>query len=208
MPDRCVVQGECAISRAASAGVTWERVWQDPENAHLVSERQAPGILMEGDDLHVPDVRERLVDAATERTHRFVRTMQTAVLRLRLRRHGRPVAHTMATLTAGERVFTETGDAEGRVAFSIPPEITEAILQIAGDRQQYLLRIGWLDPIDETSGVQARLFNLGFDPGPIDNDFGGNTRRAMQQFQVEHALRVTRGLDQATRDAVRAEHGG
>ena len=36
--------------------------------------------------------------------------------------------------------------------------------------------------------LQTRLTNLGYDPGPIDGDFGPRTDAAARQFQVDHGL--------------------
>ena len=37
-----------------------------------------------------------------------------------------------------------------------------------------------------TRDIQARLAARGFDPGPIDNIYGGQTRRAMEAFMARH----------------------
>jgi peptidoglycan hydrolase-like protein with peptidoglycan-binding domain len=52
------------------------------------------------------------------------------------------------------------------------------------------LQIGFLDPIDELSGVQARLNNLGFDSGEVDGLNGPRTRAAVKSFQKKHGLVV------------------
>ena len=44
--------------------------------------------------------------------------------------------------------------------------------------------------VDTVKGVQARLSNLGYDPGPIDGIVGPRTRAAVRRFQQEHDLKV------------------
>lgn len=43
--------------------------------------------------------------------------------------------------------------------------------------------------------VQSRLTRSGYDPGPVDGVMGGQTRRAIQQFQSDHDLRATGRID-------------
>jgi hypothetical protein len=46
--------------------------------------------------------------------------------------------------------------------------------------------------------VQIRLHELGFDPGPINGDYSGQTQAALAQFQLSRLLPVSGNLDEAT----------
>jgi N-acetylmuramoyl-L-alanine amidase len=75
------------------------------------------------------------------------------------------------------------------------------------DVEDYVLAIGALDPLQELSGIQARLNNLGFNCGASDGLAGPATTRALRQFQQKHNLQVSGEPDEATRDKLKQEYG-
>jgi hypothetical protein len=46
--------------------------------------------------------------------------------------------------------------------------------------------IGHLDPVSEASGQKARLNNLGYFAGAMDEDDDARFRSAVEEFQCEH----------------------
>jgi peptidoglycan hydrolase-like protein with peptidoglycan-binding domain len=62
---------------------------------------------------------------------------------------------------------------------------------------------GSLDPIEELSGVQKRLVNLGFDC-PVDGEVSDETTAAIEAFQRLFSLPVTGAVDNATRQKLTA----
>jgi len=66
--------------------------------------------------------------------------------------------------------------------------------------------VGHLDPVDEATGAQARLKNLGFDPGVIDGIVGPKTKAAIAAFQLRHGLQVSSSLDAQTRSRLQQLH--
>jgi len=71
----------------------------------------------------------------------------------------------------------------------------------------WTLVIGHLDPVEEISGVQARLHNLGFDPGPIDGIKGSLTGAAVKRFQETFGLAVDGIAGPRTQAKLKEEHG-
>jgi peptidoglycan hydrolase-like protein with peptidoglycan-binding domain len=75
------------------------------------------------------------------------------------------------------------------------------------------LKIGELSPIQDTddegaSGIQMRLRNLGFDPGPVDGIIGPCTTAAIRAFQQKHPpLDVDRICGPKTTVRLLKEHG-
>jgi hypothetical protein len=78
-----VQQGDCIDSIAFSHGHFWRTIWDHADNAELKRRRKDPNILLEGDRLTVPPVRVKVVEAATEQTHRFRRKGVPARLRMK-----------------------------------------------------------------------------------------------------------------------------
>jgi hypothetical protein len=56
----------------------------------------------------------------------------------------------------------------------------------------------------EVRRLQRRLTALGYDPGGVDGVFGPATKRALKQFQTDHALAADGVLGPATRGALAA----
>jgi len=69
------------------------------------------------------------------------------------------------------------------------------------------LLIGHLDPVRQKSGQQARLNNLGFESGKVDNIDGPITRGAVKRFQAKHNLVVDGIVGQQTRPKIVEVHG-
>jgi hypothetical protein len=63
----------------------------------------------------------------------------------------------------------------------------------------YQLQLGTLDPIDTSTGLTARLFNLGYGTDDI--------AEAIRAFQAKKRLPVTGQADDATRSRLVSEFG-
>jgi len=204
----CTVQeGECVLSLAASAGLYWETVWNHPENSALRALRERPNALKAGDRLFVPDRAFRQEERGVEACHRFCALGVPARLRLRLRVRGQVLASTDFILTVdGHRITGQTDDG-GNLDVSILPDAAEAKLRLRGDAGEYTLKLGWLDPVTETKGIQARLTNLGYSTRGIDGDFGKNSRSAMQTLQKDLKMAKTALPDEVLRTRLVQEYG-
>ena len=82
----------------------------------------------------------------------------------------------------------------------IPFDAKEARVRLTGedDGEVFVLKIGYLEPARTIGGAQARLHNLGYNPGPIDSLMGPRTERALKMFQHDQELEVTGELDEKT----------
>jgi peptidoglycan hydrolase-like protein with peptidoglycan-binding domain len=89
---------------------------------------------------------------------------------------------------------------------TIAPDAKAGRLVLSDGIEQYTLRLGYIDPVDEVTGIQARLRNLGLYGGPIDGEMGPETEGAIKAFQQSHHLRETGEADQATKNALQTEH--
>ena len=72
-----------------------------------------------------------------------------------------------------------------------------------GDPEKVLtwkLFLGNLEPIETTKGVKARLTNLGFLCGDLDDKETDEYQKALTQFQIVYKLEVTGKPDEPTRE--------
>lgn len=75
---------------------------------------------------------------------------------------------------------------------------------LAGPRQSIptVEGLGGAPPDQNIADVQARLASMGFDPGPIDGEFGPLTSAAIVAFQASRGLAQTGVADPQTRQAL------
>ena len=197
MADYEVKQGDCLTSIAKSFGVYWEHLWKLSENAELRKKRNNPNILFPGDIVVVPETQLRLED----------RSGEPAKLKIRFLAAGKPLANEAYTLKIAEQTLQGITDSSGLLQQPIPHDATEATLVLDREKLEFPLAIGHLDPIDQVSGVQARLNNLGYHCAAVDGIMGPLTRSALLTFQESYVLKQTGEPDSATCDKLRSLHG-
>lgn len=204
-----VRQGDCISSIALENGHFWETIWNHSANAQLREQRGDPNVLLPGDRVFVPAKQTKEESCQTDQTHRFRRRGEPTKLRLRLLSDsGRPRAReTYRLIVDGRHRHDGQTDADGRIEHFIAGNSASAKLYVGPENQEYQLLLGHVDPVSEISGVQARLRNLGYNPGEIDGRMGPETRAALEQFQTDRDIQVTGRPDQATRDALEQAHG-
>lgn len=207
MTTRKIKPGECVYSIAAEVKLPWEAIWNDSHNRDLKTRRRFPNVLARGDRLFVPGVSARTEDTSTDKTWTFNTAKPRTCLRLRLLDDGKPITNTRYRIKAGDKTINGTTNAKGELMELIEPSITEATLKVFGRADAFKLLIGYLEPVDTTSGIQARLENLGFPAGGVDGDWGRATRESMQEFQAKHSLKLTERPDKATEDRLEKEFG-
>jgi hypothetical protein len=202
-------QGECISSIAAGHGLFWKTLWDHPQNAELRSARVDPNVLLPGDRLYLPPLREKHEPGATEQRHRFRRKGEPARLRLRLLANSLALANQPYILDVDGRTHEGTLDADGKLDVGIPAAAREGTLRVGtGERQKvFPLKLGRLNPVDDLRGVQARLNGLGFVCGPVDGLLGPLTRNALRLFQRDAGIEVTGRPDDATRRRLKQEYG-
>ncbi len=197
-----VRRGECIASIAESRGHFWEKLWNLDGNRELKDTRGDPNALLPGDLVEVPEIEPKEESKDTEKRHRFRRKGVPSLLKLQVLRLGEPVADKPYQLQVDGKIIEGQTDSDGRIEEPIPPESREASLVVDNDGEEirYDLELGGMDPVNTTTGVKARLKNLGFDPGPIDMENSAVYQTALNAFQEQHELEVTGVPDQETRD--------
>ena len=159
-----VKPGDCLSKIAAAFGFDWQTLWNLPENAELKRQRKDPNVLYPGDQLFVPELRLKELDAATDQVHTYRLKGTPAKVRLRFLEDGEPRAGESYILIIDGAGRSGTLDSEGRLEEPIPPE-ADSVTIIIADEHPIVLKLGSVDPVNTISGVQGRLSNLGFPRG-------------------------------------------
>jgi N-acetylmuramoyl-L-alanine amidase len=87
----------------------------------------------------------------------------------------------------------------------IPMTATGGMLTIQD--MEIPLEIGHLDPIEEVTGWQARLNNLGYYTGPIGEADEEQVRLGVEEFQCDNGLSVDGVCGQNTQNKLKEVHG-
>jgi hypothetical protein len=210
VPQHTVKQGECIMSIAEDHGFLWETIWTHANNSRLKELRGDPNILFPGDIVFVPDRAPRIEPKPTDQHHKFVKKNPPAQVRLRLldvKRQARPNLEYTATVDAN--ICNGQTDGDGYLTLTVPPNARQLTLRVieGASTEEYTLPLGFIDPVDELTGNQQRLINLGYACGSELGTPGDLTRAAIRAFQQEKELEITSEFDDATRQALEEMHG-
>lgn len=207
VPVHRVKQGECLNTIADQYGFFWETLWNHAKNADLKALRKNPAVLHPGDEVFIPELRQKEEAAATTKVHTFRLKGVPVKLRLHLLdSEGKARAQVKYTLTVDGQEFTGTTAGDGEICRQIPPRAKSGSLKLETG-EQYALDLGYVDPVEYTSGVQARLGNLAYYFGEVTGSMDDETSDAISDFQRAKGLPETGEADQATKDALVAAHG-
>lgn len=199
MPTHVVQQGECLSGIAQVYGLAnWKVIYDASENASFREARPDPNIIHPGDRLHIPDPERREESGSTEQNHKFKLTRPRTLFRVRVcGLDHEPLPDARYELTVGPTIHTGQTDGDGIVEQPIDPVSTRGQLKVYLDDEKFFewpVSVGALDPVSYLTGVQARLKNLGIDPGPIDGVMGPRTKRAVKAFQALHPPLAVDGI--------------
>jgi len=210
-----VTQGECLSSIAKKYGFNDYRIiYDDGANAAFKQKRPNPNIIFPGDIVVIPDHEIKEVPKPTEQTHNFVLEPHPVKLRLVVKNdEDKPFANMKYDLKVGSATFSGTTDGGGKIEQVIQPDDSSAELVLypgEGENQNvvgiFKMDLGHLDPVEEATGVQARLNNLGFDCGKVDGIIGQMTQGAITAFQKHYGLTETGHADSSTKNKLKELH--
>jgi Putative peptidoglycan binding domain. len=209
MPKHIVKQGECLGSIAKKNGFFWSTLWDHPQNKALKEKRKSPDILLPGDEVFIPEKKQKTIEVQSGSRYYFKRKGVPSHIQLRVVVDGEAVANATYTLEVDGQKSKGRTDDKGKIDVIIQPDAQKGTITIQGPNGpiEYELNLGHLDPIDEVSGVQARLQNLGYDVPAIDGN-AENTKDTLKTFQRRNALDETGEIDQPTKDKLQELYGG
>ena len=131
-----------------------------------------------GISVFIPDLTIKEVDRPTDKLHRFVRKGLLASFTITLLDLGLPRANERYTLTVNGRSKEGHTDGNGTLTEKIPPDARDGLLLLGEEQEEITIHFGYVDPIEEISGVKGRLRNLGFYYGKIDDELTPETSRS------------------------------
>jgi N-acetylmuramoyl-L-alanine amidase len=206
MSTTIVSLGDSIPSLAKDNGFFPDTIWNHPSNSGLRAKRKSQNQLAPGDEVFIPELRKRTETRGTDGTHKFRRKGVPAKLVLQLRSLGEPRKGESYVLIIDGTSYNGTLDGDGTLQQFIPPNAKSGKLVLSGGKEIIPLRIGDLNPIEELSGVQQRLNNLGLFCGNEDGDPDDQTTAAIKTFQQKSGLPVTGRVDGATRGKLAELH--
>jgi N-acetylmuramoyl-L-alanine amidase len=193
-----VQQGESVISLSEKYGFFADTIWNDPANAELKKKRKNMNILMPGDIVIIRDKQLKEVKKQTGSLHKFRRKGIPVLFRLQLFDIEEPRANQEYSLDVDGQKYSRKTDSRGVLEQTIPANSKKGVLIIGPDELRLEIDFGYLDPINEISGIQKRLNNLGFYCGTPDNTLNHATKQALLEFQRRFRLQETGEADSAT----------
>lgn len=199
MPKRKVGVGETTSSLAKKKGFFWRTIWEHGENAALRARRKDPNVLYETDEIFIPERETKTVSKGTEAQHVFRRKGEPSKIKMQMLQLGKPRADEDYILEVDGKQTNGKTDADGRLEHFIPGDAKSGKLIFKGGKEVHHLRLGNLDPLDQISGVQQRLNNLGYNCGGEMGKLGEKTGEALKKFQADNKLEASGEPDAATK---------
>lgn len=196
MPMYTVVQGDCLSAIAHQFGFAdWRTIYNHGNNAEFRRLRPNPNLIFPGDELFIPDTENRTESAPTDTFTNFKIEGQKTFVRVRMLDGDFAVLNGKKFRIETDGVAKEgTLGGDGMIEQEIAAAAAESRLTVwlDGDTTRpgviWDIHLGHLDPVDKPTGIQARLRNLGYDPGPIDGIIGPRTKAAIKGFQAKTKL--------------------
>lgn len=185
---------------------SFRSVWDDPANAALRQIRPNPNVLLPGDSIFIRDKKDRDEPADTGMRHTFFTIAPALKLRIVVKdRFDVPLGGEAGTLDVDGDARPATTAGDGLIERAIPIDAEGGELDLG--RLYRHVKIGRLEPVDGVKGWQARLDNLGYEPGPLGRASTDDLRSAVEEFQCDTGLPVTGAMDAVTQQRLLQAHG-
>jgi hypothetical protein len=212
MPSHTVKQGECLTSIARQHGFRADTIWNHEKNKALRDKRKSPNILYAGDVVHLPDKEQKQLKVTPNATHQFKVQGKPPELRLCLLQGGKPVKDAQYTLSIDgverEPRKQKKTDGKGMVIATVSAAAQAATVTVGKLGTVFQVKLGHLDPITEPTGVKARLRQLGYFPGPVEDGKADELFHVgVWLFQNNKGLVPTGVVNDATLDELKNAYG-
>ena len=194
--EHVVKQGETLTRVAKQYGLTCEDLSEHADNAELCQLRPDANILFPGDTVQIPDIEPPKLPLILNTINVFICVEEPEQFIFKLQDlDGQSVDIHKATLViSGESIDATVNN--NHISCTLPPNAgKDAVLNIwLRDQEEpdesMPISLGYLDPVNTLSGVQARCNALGYECGVVDGLMGSNTRKGVRGFQTAQSLTV------------------
>lgn len=209
-----VKQGECLARIVKEYGFRdWQKIFDHPKNKEFKEKRSSPNILMPGDKIFIPDKEVKEEDISAGKKYKIKIKTKPIKLRLELRDNtSKPLRNKKYSLRFQRATLEGKTNDNGLLEQEIQPDDEEGELIIwldndASDKSMiFKINVGHLDPIEEISGIQGRLNNLGYKCGEPNGELDERTREALKVFQLSVGIEPTGEIDDDTRLLLREQY--
>lgn len=204
-----VQQGEHLTQIAEQYGFRdYQTIWDHPRNAALKARRKNPNVLLPNDELFIPDKVQKTAACPTTQRHRFQIQAQQVWLRIIVKDvDDEPIVDTPYRLEVEGQVWELRTKSGGLIEQQIPKSAKAGKLVLPELSMLLPFRIGELDPVEETTGWQARLNNLGYRAGTSTDPDDPQLRSAIEEFQCDYDLTVDGVCGAQTQTKLKTLHG-
>lgn len=195
------------------------------KNRAMFSERHRdPHMLAPGEIVYIPPPPAPTPSVSPRSANTFTATVPKVHLHLQFECEKGPLAGEafrieapVVLTTARRRDLTQplegNLDGEGKVSLEVPALIGSFVLRFPARNTEHEVIVGGLDPLDQPSGVNARLTHLGFLPldqtlaDPYRFETEESAKQTLKRFQSAYQLEATGSADGRTLDALKNAHG-
>jgi len=142
----------------------------EAQSAAFKKKRPNPEILLEGDEVTLPEKIDDKHAADDKKTQKYIQDTTLPELRIHIKAFGKPLASKDFTVLIESDPYTKakpykgtgTTDAKGIAKFNVDPRVTTVVLSFKDPPLECKLLVGSLHPVDEPGGVEQRLGDLGY----------------------------------------------
>ncbi|MEO7329268.1 MAG: phage baseplate assembly protein V, partial [Minicystis sp.] len=203
-------QGDHLARLAFIHGFDLNKIWDDPKNAEIKAKRKKASILHPGDIVYFGRAKREGLPLTKGCSNSYAATIPKKALQITFKEER--LLNAKFKIEGVGATLEGATDGQGNLRIQIPVYVRELKLVFPELFLEYELKVGDLDPIDETTGVRKRLDHLGYRKAPSgrgesEPEAKEADRAAIAEFQQDHDLEATGELDQSTRDAILKAHG-
>jgi N-acetylmuramoyl-L-alanine amidase len=207
-------QGESVGSIAKDNGFpSYKALYDHPANEELKRRRPDPNLLMPGDPIAIPEAIPRTMTRAIDQWHDETVEVEAPLLRLKLLDPSGKVLPNQdyQLLVSGRERFGATnasGILEETLEYGVHSAVLSTTVTLGEQTKELVWKLNFdaIDPKGSVTGLQGRLYNLGYYRGLIDGCFGPATRGAVAAFQTSAGLVATGSADENTWAALERQH--